>query len=284
MAGEGCSCITIAVNHSAGVGGSTFQDAQGREFFVEAPRGTPLPLATHMYNGLSEKRERSSVTVLLTGGASPWKTVTRQAFYDAVIFDTENKDGGTLADFRKSLARTPYQDWMDRAVERKQQREQTLRTAARYQTAAEVEIMRRTIEATESQVTENLRASEARDRDANRKALALSYARTESMRAEVDAMTPAERKMPALIDLSLTEGPMATSWRLTNVDSPKAWRVLTPDYDFLRARRSPVEVRSIMVSITATGTGLQPAVHNALLQTFKRIDWAALNKLLDAPR
>jgi hypothetical protein len=60
--------------------------------------------------------------------------------------------------------------------------------------------------------------------------------------------------------------------------------VLTPNYDFWRARRSPVDVRSINVHIGIAGTGLYPNVRNALLQTFRKLDWAAFNQLLDAPR
>jgi hypothetical protein len=60
--------------------------------------------------------------------------------------------------------------------------------------------------------------------------------------------------------------------------------VLTPDNDFWRIRRSPVDVRAILVNISAGGTGLAPAVHNALIKTFDKLDWTALNQLLDVPR
>jgi hypothetical protein len=43
-------------------------------------------------------------------------------------------------------------------------------------------------------------------------------------------------------------------------------------------------VRSILVHIGAGGTGLVPAVHNALLNTFDTMNWTALNKVLDVPR
>jgi hypothetical protein len=38
------------------------------------------------------------------------------------------------------------------------------------------------------------------------------------------------------------------------------------------------------VSISTGGTGLVPAVHNALLNSFDKTNWTALNKLLDVPR
>jgi len=60
--------------------------------------------------------------------------------------------------------------------------------------------------------------------------------------------------------------------------------VLTPDYDYWRARRSPVEARGIQVHIGASGSGLDPAVHRALWQAFNSLDWAALSKLLELPQ
>jgi hypothetical protein len=97
-------------------------------------------------------------------------------------------------------------------------------------------------------------------------------------------MTPEERRMPTYINNALDEGPIATGWRLTSDSMPPAWRVLTPNYDFWRARRSPAEAHSINVHIGISGTGLRPNVRNALLQAFKKLDWAAINGLLDAPR
>jgi len=285
IAGEGCTCITITVNDHSPFGAAPIRDEQGRIVYVEAERGDPVPLATQVYGRFLEARERSSVRVLLTsGGELPWTTVTREELYNAVIFETEGKDGAKLADYRKALETTPYQEWLDGAAERRQEREATLRTAATLQTPAEVAKLRRLLEDTEREVTDRLKASEATDRAANQAALASSHARTESMRAELEAMTAAERRMPALIDMTRSDGPYRTGWRLTDVDAPTVWRVLTPDYDFWRARRSPVEVRSISVHIGASATGLVPAVHKALWQTYQKLDWVALNRLLDAPR
>jgi hypothetical protein len=286
VSGDGCNCISIRINHASDLGSSPLFDEQGRAVYIEMARGEPLPLATQVYDRLLRTRERSFVYVLLTsGGVLPWKSVTRAQYYNAAILDVEGRDGEKLAEIRKAFAKTPYQEWTEGAAQRRQIREQSLRTLAATQPAADVATMRKTLEDTEREVTERLKASEAEHRQSNEKALALSSSVTATMRAELDAMTVAERNMPALVNGTLSEGPNATGWRMASQDdSPAVWRVLTPDYDFWRARRSPVEVRSILVHIGAGGTGLVPAVHNALLNTFDKMNWTALNKVLDVPR
>ena len=56
-----------------------------------------------------------------------------------------------------SLAKTPYEEWMEGAAQRKRDRDQTLAQARQFQSAAEVEKLRQTLEATERDVTEQLR-------------------------------------------------------------------------------------------------------------------------------
>ncbi len=284
--GQGCTCLTIAINSDALVGMPPIRDQFGREVYIEAKRGALTPLATQVYEGLTpDPDDLSIVYVLLTsGGELPWKAVTREEFYRATVFDLEGKDGAKLADFRTSLQKTPYQEWVDAAAQRRKEREEVLAMAATMQTPAEVAQLRKMLEDTEREVTERLRASEATDREGNQQALKLSYGFTDAIHAELETMTAAERSMPALVDMTLPDGPSASGWRLTNRDAPTAWRVLSPNYDFFRARRSPVEVRDIMVHISARGSGAHPVIHNVLWQTFQKLDWAALNRLLDVPR
>jgi len=304
VAGEGCGCITVVVNQTAS---GTLRDAQGRSIYIEgaramAPRGTPaevaatlwqVPSATQVYGELWDfardiregRGERSVVDVWFVGaGELPWLPVSRETFYEASLIELEGADGNKLAEFRAGLEKTPYQQWMAEAEERRSNRELALREAAKYQPAAEVEKLRKTLEDTEREVTERLRASEAGDRDRNQEGLAAANARRDAFRIELGRMTPEERRMPAYIDNALDVGPIATGWRITSNPNPPAWRVLTPNLDFYRARRSPAEVRSIAIQISIGGTGLRPNVRRALLQTFRTLDWPALNQLLEAPR
>ena len=189
-----------------------------------------------------------------------------------------------LADARKSLEKTPYQEWLEGAGQRKKEREATLQAMAAVQPPAEIAKLRKMLEDTELDVTKNLRASEAENQELNKGAVAAFGASVDKIRAELQSMTAAERRMPAIIDTTRSDGLNATGYPMADRDSPAMWRVLTPDYAFWRARKSPVEVRSIAVNLRASLTCHVPAVQNAIWQTYKKLDWAALNRLLDVPR
>lgn len=300
-AGEGCGCISVTVN--APQTGNLYA-ADGRQIYIEdaratRPRGTPdetrgilweVPAATQVYGELWEpsrdiregRGERSGITALFVAGADlPWLPVSREVFYQANLRSIEGENGKQLAEFRAAMAKTPYQEWMEGAAQRQKDREETLRNAASVQSAAELEKTRESLERSEREVTERLRKTDEADRARNEKALAASFGPRNAMAAELDRMTPAERAMPTYINNALTEGPNATGWRLTSDPAPPAWRVLTPNYDFYRIRRSSAEVRSITVNIAITGTGLRPPVRQALLHTFKKLDWAAFSGLLN---
>ncbi len=282
-AAASCECLSVTVNFSPVTSpGLPYHDERGREIYIEPPRGDVVSVATQVYDRLSPV-SRSSVTVLLTThGELPWSSVTREEFYRAVIFDTEGKDGAKLAAYRSSLETTPYQQWLADAPRRKHEREQLIMALATTRSATELEQTRRALEENDRQVGEALKASEARDRVANEKARGELY--TDRIRAELARMSAAERRAPAFIDLTLHEGPFATGWRLASEDSPSTWRVLTPRPDFWRARGSRAEGRGIAVRITAAGAGETPAVHRALWQTYRKLDWRALHRLLEVSR
>lgn len=75
-----------------------------------------------------------------------------------------------------------------------------------------------------------------------------------------------------------------SSAMLTADGAPPSWRVHAPNDDFWRARRSPVEVRTIEVRLTMTGTCLSPTIKPALWKAYHELDWDAINNLLEAPR
>jgi hypothetical protein len=294
VSGEGCGCLEIRVNESRS--GNVFD---GRpDIYAEPVRAVDpkrpgilweVPAATAVYGELWEpsndiregRPERSMVDVVfLPAGAEPGRPVSREAFYAAALRVME----GPEAAMRAHLGKTRYQEWMEGAADRRQNREQTLAIQARTQTPAEVEAIRRRLEGIEQEVTEQLRAGEAAELEQNRGALAASDARLGRLAADLAAMTPAERQMPAYINDAVLEGPNATGYRLVASPEPPARRVVTINHDFWRARRSPVEVRSIRVHLGIAGTGLRPPVRHALLQTFKHLDWAAVRLLLEEPR
>jgi len=295
IAGEGCTCIQVVVNR-AGLP-APFFDEQGRPFNIEQTRAKPMQHATYVYiDELSKWRpvgldpdpeEQSYVQVVLTSaGELPWRPVTREEYYKSQIFQVEGKGGATREQIRKGTEQTPYERWLAEGPKRKAEREQALRNAAQVQSAAQIAALRKSLEDTEREVEASLKASDGEQRENLQSDFHAYLANLDSMRAELARMSPAERNMIAVIDRSASPaGPSATGRYMAGRDDlATTWRVLTPNFDFWRPRRSPVEVRSIHVSIIASGTGLVPAVRHALGEAFKKMDWAALNALLDEPR
>jgi hypothetical protein len=304
VAGEGCGCIEIRINQYPA---AELRDASGRPIYVESPRarepvGSPeekadifyqVPVALQVYGELwGPKRditpgrpERSGASVLLVGdGELPWLPVSRETFYEAARIEREGKDGRKQDGMRAGLAKTPYEHWIAEAPQRKEIRDGQLAAARRSLSAAEYEKFRQTIEDTDRQVAEQLRKQDAVDRETNRTSVNKMNTARDAFQIELDRMTPDERRMPTYINDGLTEGPIATGRRIVSNPAPPAWRVFTPNENFFRARRSPVEVRSIRVHIGISGTGLVPSVRNALLKTFQTLDWGAIKALAEPVR
>ena len=293
VAGEGSTCLAVTVNRRLE---GRLNDAQGRAIVIEGDRGKPstdpsisdfrLPHATQVLGELwNVPRERSFVDVLfVTAGDLPWKPVSREEFYQANLFEQEGAKGEKVAEVRDALKKTPYQEWMEGATQRKKEREETIAQLTGVLPAAEIAQTRKRLEDSEREMTERLKKDEPQHRERNAEAMTKVSLMGDAMRAELAAMSVAERRMPAYINNALTEGPNATGWRLTTDESPPAWRVLTPNYDFYRARRSPVEVRSVSVNIGISRTCLASNIQQALWQAYHKLDWAAFNNLLVQPR
>jgi hypothetical protein len=155
---------------------------------------------------------------------------------------------------------------------------------ARVLPAAELEKMRQSMEASEREVTEQLRSTDAVDREQNRVSLAQSLALRDGLRAELARMTPEERRMPTYLNRSNDQGPLILGEHLTADEAPPSLRVLTHNYDFWRARRSPAEARTISVQMAMSLLCLAPQIQNALWQAYHKLDWAAINDVLEQPR
>jgi hypothetical protein len=296
IAGEGSYCISVAVN---GRQSGNLRDADGREIYIEAQRGTPstnpnisdsrVPQkATQVYGELwNVPRERSIADVrFVTAGEMPWKSVSREEYYRALLLDIEGSNGEKLQAFRAGLQTTAYQQWMEGAAQRKADRDAALTQLKGILPDSDIAKMRKVQEDTERDVTERLRKDEAADREKNTAAYANSFAWRDSMLADLVRMTPEERGMPAYIGGPMERGHgfIATGWPMTTDSAPPAWRILTPNLDFYRARRSPVEVRSINVHLSMTLSCLKPQIQSMIWKLYHTLDWAAFNSLLETPR
>ena len=260
-------------------------DAQGRTIFVEEPRWprTPYSVATYgtSSSGTMQAGQDFTVTTwFAAGGELPWRPVTREDYYNSLIAETEGNSGEIRAAHKAATEKTGYQKWLEEAPKRKKEREDVI-SAVAQSNAAEAAKLRKTLEDADRETGEEFRKNESNDREDAKK----SFAITDGMRAELNRMTSAQRKLPAIVDVD----PSATQFRATGASmrdrdtlSSTVHRVLTPNYDFWRARRSPDEVRTIAVHLETTDN---PAITNAIYQMYQKFDWRALAAMAnEAPR
>jgi hypothetical protein len=283
-ANAGCTCIVIRVNPlPITTSSAPFRDAEGREIYTEPERGKPIPLSTMVYGQLSPTEKSTAIVVMTSGSEVPWKSVSREDYYKAFLFALEGENGSKLRAAAASLQKTPYEEWMAGAEQRRKDREDLLSGLAGMQTPAEIAKLRKIMEDTERELTANLRAQEPTDRALNAEALQKRSAGTARLHAELASFTPAQLRSPALLNPLGSDPPNATGMTITESNDPRMLRVLTPNYDFWRARRSPVEAHSLSVEISASGSGQGSAITTALLAAYAKLDWAALKGLLDPP-
>jgi hypothetical protein len=96
-------------------------------------------------------------------------------------------------------------------------------------------------------------------------------------------MTRAERRLPAILDTDIAR----TEWRAAGASmrdrdtvTITVHRVLTPNYDFWRARKSLADARTIVVYLEGSAA---PPVLNAVYQMYQTFDWRALAARTDQP-
>ena len=260
-------------------------DAQGRTIFVEEPRWprTPFSVATYgtSSTGAMEAGKDFTITTWFTaGGELPWRPVTREDYYNSLIAETEGNGGELRAQHKAVTEKTGYQKWLEEAPKRKKEREEVISVVAQSN-AAEAAKLRKTLEDTDREMGEEFRKNESNDRADAKK----SFEPTDNMRAELNRMTVAQRKLPAIVDVDPKATQLsATGASLRDRDTASATvhRVLTPNYDFWRARRSPDEVRTIAVHLESAP---DPAITNAIYQMYQKFDWRALAAIAnEAPR
>ena len=274
--------VVIGVNADENVQG--WIDPQGRDVIVEQTRWPRVPGSVVTYgvsgSGTVQPREDFTLWAWFTpGGELPWRAMSREDYYNALIAHAEGNAGEKRAQIQKATEKTGYEQWLDGAAQRKKEREETLKAVAQYQPAAEVAKLRKALEDGEREAGEQLTKSEPDDRARAKSA----FEPTDGIRAELNRMTPAQRRLPAILDTD----PARTEWRATGATmrdrdtlASTVHRVLTPNYDFWRARRSPVEMRTINVYLEASDS---PAIREAVYQMYRKFDWRALAALLDQP-
>ena len=277
---EGRTCLAVDVNFRNGRPTEirSFTDDAGRGFLLEYPVGEPKPGSTVVYEGLRwdtpEFDRRPGYVTFTTGGVFPWRAVTREEYLRAYILDVEGKTGDKETSYRKELVKTTYDNWIEAAATRRQQREASIASMERAQGRAAADELRKTLEQTEREVTENLKAQDEEERARNKQFLATTT-EGDRLRAELAALSPAERRSPAML--------MGNAGPLVPADAPGANRLLLPEPEFWRMRRSRTEVHSIMLSFQPYQTCMLPAVRDALWKAYTTLDWMAFKRIVDRP-
>ena len=261
-----------------------WMDPQGRALHHEQARWplTPYSVATYgvSASGLLQAGENFNVSSWFTPGrVFPWRPVTREEYYTAFIATAEGNNGEKRAQYEKRAEKTEYQRWLEAAPQRKEEREAAIATAARFQSKAAAESLRTALETAEKESGAALKQNESTEREESKTA----FKGMDGVRAELARMTPAERQLPTILD----GDPTRTQWTATGTSlrdkdtiSQSVHRLLTPNYDFWRGRKSITEVRTIHVYMEGANN---PLVTNAVYQAYKKFDWRALQALVDEP-
>lgn len=268
-------------------------EEDGGEIYHELPGGEQLPGTTAVYEyqkqvpparpeGISLTNS-GKVRVLFTAGrVSPWLPVSRERYLRALIFMTEGKNQENLTRVKDFASQTPYERWMSGAAQRKQNREAAV--AQMPDKAAAAKALDE-LEKTEREVTATLKASEEKGRELNRTMMANVNLVGDRYRAQIAAMTPAERASTA----------WAVGADLAAAGAPFARRLVTLNPEFYRTKGSPVEVRAILVYME---TAVQPAafinaspngqgwrsIDRSVYEAYKKLDWAAFERMVAPPR
>lgn len=167
----------------------------------------------------------TSLLVLFTAhDQDPMLPVSREEYLRARIhkLDRDAKRAGA------NVTKTPYQQWMDGAAQRKKDLDQML---ARISDRDLAEKTRAGFEKQERETAENLKASEPRDVETK------SFDPAGRLRDQLAAMTPQERTSQA----------WAAGTDIMPAGAPGALRVVRVDPAFLRARGSAADALAILV-------------------------------------
>ncbi len=268
ISGEGPVPIGVRINpeHVAMAEGGGLGD---QEILSEFPVGDPIPGATvvytvgHLPDRIYKKftaTDPGTIRVLLTsGGESPWIPVSAERFMQAAI--SKFDDG-------KKAPQTPYELWMSRAAQRRNDYEAMV---AAIPDKVQASKMREKFEKTEREVTASLKKSEASDQKEFSKLSVVA----DRIRAQLAAMTPAQRA--------------ADFWSLGDLkpvppNTPGARRIVSPKPGFYRMNRSPLEIRAILVTMQIEGMDGSRELDHGVHEAYTNLDWAALARMLEPAR
>jgi len=241
------------------------KEADGQSIYFERPRSALAYGATAVYGTFGEINAPGIHVLFTAHDESPMLPVSRERDLRAMIFEFEGNDPEELKRRHAAAARTPYEEWMSGAGQRKKEREETLVSIDDKAQAAK---MRAQIEKMERDVTEGLKKREVLDRQSLSGTVG-SSSPGDQLRAQIAAMTPGERASQGWV----------IARQLVPAGTPGAQALVKENPAFYRARGSPFEPRAILVYMPSeVYTTVMGATQ---VQLYREFDWAALKRLLD---
>lgn len=213
--------------------------------------------------------------VLITpAGLSPWLPVSKELYLRMAIESAEGPDKAALRARIDTLNMTPLDIWLAEAPKRRKEREAQVAAISASMGKAEGEKLRATLEKSEREVTDNLRAAEPRDRSRAREQAAMTSP-IDTMRQMLAALSPAERAEPAWLDAN-----QAPQFVPPYPEYQRARRLVRANPAFYRrGSGSPVAARGILVHFEGAGKSRE------LMKEIRRqLDWKALAALVDPSR
>jgi hypothetical protein len=240
------------------------REESGERIYIERVRSTRVHGATVAYGTFGEPNTEGLFVLFTSGDQSPMLPVTREEYLRTTIFSLEGKDQEKLKQARAGFSRTPYERWIEDAAERKKTREAVIATIPDQAQAAKT---RAEMAKGDREMEEALKKDEPKYRAMVSEVTKSSTTPGDKIRAEIAAMTPAERASPAWVH----------GTKLVPAGTPDAKAVVRTNPAFYRARRSPVEPRAVFVHLS----NLPDVVMGAQRQLNNEFDWAALKRLLD---
>ena len=265
---DGTAPVIIRFNPGLGefseVGNAAYVDEHGDGLFYERVRSETRFGATAVFGHFGVPNEKVLLVLFTTGGESPTLPVSREEYLRAQILFYEKTNG----DVSNTVAeKSPYEQWVERTPARKKEHEEMIAAVARTDPAAAAKL-RADFEKLERETPASLKQLDATTREGARKSVGTFSKTADSLRAEIAAMTPAERASPAHVNISQ---------RAQSDGTPRLNAVVRANPAFYRARRSPVEPRAVLVEFQGVYDPMK-AQHRRMYET---IDWAAIKRLVN---
>lgn len=240
-------------------------DENGDGLYTERLRSEPLFGTTATFGHFQEENALALQLLFTVGGESPTIPATREEYLRALIFTLEGKNQEKVKEALEFASKTKYQRWLESAAERKKGIEDVVAGVTMVDPSLAKKV-RADAEAADRKAGETLKKEEPAERVELEKMRANATAAGDRFRAQIAAMTPAERASPA----------WTYGMDLVPAGSPNAHAIVRRNPAFYRVRTTSSAPRAILVTVPGSHEQ-NKALHQ---QMFREFDWETLKRLL----